>query len=53
MKGRNNMNSKCMNCAIYKKMLEENEPCTCAWFMDNVVFGNKTVHDCDCYKPIN
>lgn len=42
--------SKCDNCAIMAKMNECNEPCVCAWYIDNVVFGVKSIEDCTEFK---
>ncbi len=42
--------SKCDNCDIMREMNECNELCACAWYIDNVVFGNKRVEDCTAFK---
>ena len=46
------MPEKCMKCPVYQKMLESNEPACCAWYIDNIVFGVKTVDDCPNYNLI-
>lgn len=40
------MNKKCKNCLIHKQMIESKEPSCCAWYIDNVVLGNKSVDEC-------
>lgn len=42
--------SKCDNCIVIQKMNECDEPCACAWYIDNVVFGNKCVEECTAFK---
>ena len=41
---------KCDNCAIMAKMNKCDELCACAWYIDNVVCGNKSVEDCTSFK---
>ena len=47
------MNEKCKKCLINKQMIENKEPSCCAWYIDNVVLGVKTVDDCDVYINID
>ena len=39
---------KCKNCKLYNEMPES---ACCAWYLDNVVFGDKTLEDCSIYIP--
>lgn len=41
---------KCEKCKIMNELYESKEPACCAWYMDNVVLGNKSVEDCGCYE---
>ena len=47
------MDKKCKTCLIHKQMNESKEPSCCAWYIDNVVLGVKTVDDCDVYINID
>lgn len=40
---------KCDTCEIMKLVLKAREPAVCAWYIDNVVVGNKKVEDCTMY----
>jgi len=46
------MTEKCKNCKIYKKLTESKEAACCAWYIDNVFLGAKTVDACTAYDPI-
>lgn len=39
---------KCETCKIYHEIPDT---ACCAWYMDNVVFGDKTTEDCPDYIP--
>ena len=41
---------KCKNCKIQKQAEKSKEPACCAWYMDNVICGNKQVKDCPLFK---
>ena len=43
-----NKDNKCKTCKTYHKAVNKNA--CCAWYMDNVVCGNKDVKDCTEYK---
>ena len=45
--------SKCDNCAVMAKMNECEEACACAWYIDNVIFGEKSVDDCTAFKKVD
>ena len=40
----------CKDCNILKKAKLSKEPAACAWYIDNVVCGNKTAKDCPYRK---
>ena len=40
---------KCDTCKVTKVIRESKEPSCCAWYMDNVVCGDKTINDCEEY----
>ena len=40
---------KCYTCKIAKEMPDM---ACCAWYMDNVVCGDKTTEDCTAYIPL-
>ena len=42
----------CDNCAINREVDVSPEYAVCAWYMDNVVLGNKTTDDCPLYKEV-
>lgn len=42
------MDCKCNTCKIHKEAVEENV--CCAWYMDNVVCGDKYIKDCSVYE---
>ena len=46
------MNERCLNCKIYEETKKSNVPCACAWFIDNVILGDKIVDECTMYDPI-
>lgn len=49
-------NDRCKNCQVYHDAINSSEPACCAWLMDNVVLGNKTVDKCPNfqeYRPAN
>lgn len=39
--------SRCKSCKIYQTLPEF---ACCAWFMDNVVIGDKSVEDCPFFE---
>ena len=41
---------KCDTCKIRKEIEKSTEPACCKWYMDNVVFGDKNVSDCEIYQ---
>lgn len=41
---------KCDSCIVWQMARESNEPACCAWYMENVVCGEKSVDDCDEYE---
>ena len=46
------MNEKCLNCKINEEIENSDCPSVCAWYMDNVVLGDKTITECTEYRPI-
>ena len=42
--------SKCKTCQVHKRVMESEEPACCAWLLDNVVCGDKSVDDCPVYE---
>lgn len=40
---------KCDTCEVMKEMQKSTEPCCCAWYMDNVICGDKTIEECEDY----
>ena len=42
--------NKCDTCRIKKEIEKSTEPACCKWYMDNVVFGDKNVSDCEIYQ---
>lgn len=44
---------KCDSCEIMQNIKKSKELVACAWYMDNVVCGNKTVKECPVYKKGN
>lgn len=38
---------KCDTCKIAKEIQESKEPSCCAWYLENVICGNKTVDECE------
>ena len=42
--------SKCKTCQVHKRVMESEEPACCAWLLDNVVCGDKSVDDCAVYE---
>lgn len=45
--------ARCKECAILQEMNECDDPCACAWYLDNVLFGDKRVEDCTAFKEKN
>ena len=45
--------NKCDTCRIEKEIEKSTEPACCKWYMDNVVFGDKNVSDCEIYQEEN
>ena len=43
---------KCDTCKIQTEASLSEAPACCIWFMDNVICGEKSIDECDCYKPI-
>ena len=41
---------KCDTCQVHKRVMESEEPACCAWLLDNVVCGDKSVEDCPVYE---
>lgn len=42
---------KCETCAVYKRVLiAGDEPVCCAWYLENVICGEKSVSDCTDYE---
>lgn len=41
---------KCDSCKVMQKIKKSKEPSACAWYIDNVVCGDKTVKKCPVYK---
>ena len=41
---------KCNTCKIRKEIEKSAEHACCIWYMDNVVLGDKSVHDCEIYQ---
>lgn len=46
------MEFKCKNCKVFHAVLYEATPSCCAWYLDNVVCGDKTVDDCLNYEEV-
>ena len=45
--------SKCSKCLISEQMRLSDEPCTCAWFMDNIIIGgDKSTDSCDIFIEV-
>lgn len=42
----------CLSCEIYREAERCGEMACCAWYMDNVVCGDKAVSDCTEYRVI-
>lgn len=40
---------KCDTCEIHRAEKSSKEPAICAWRLENVVCGNKSVDDCPVY----
>ena len=43
---------RCDTCDVTRRVNESAEPACCAWLMENVVCGNKSVDDCPVYEPM-
>lgn len=43
---------KCESCQIFKEANESSVPAICAWYLENVVCGFKTVEECDEYEGL-
>ena len=41
---------KCDTCQVHKRVMESKAPACCAWLLDNVVCGDKSVKDCPVYE---
>ena len=41
---------KCDTCQVQKRVMESEEPACCAWLLDNVVCGDKSVDECPEYE---
>ena len=41
---------KCDSCKIRKEIEKSTEPACCKWYIDNVVFGDKNINDCEIYQ---
>ena len=39
----------CATCKVTKVIRESKETSCCAWYMDNVICGDKTINDCEEY----
>jgi len=37
---------KCDNCLVVEQMSKSDVPACCAWYLENVVCGDKSVDDC-------
>ena len=44
---------KCNTCKVNKLVMESDEPACCAWLLDNVVCGDKSVDDYPVYEEDN
>ncbi len=42
----------CERCQVHADAQASNEPACCAWFLENVVCGDKSVKSCPHYKPV-
>lgn len=43
---------KCESCKIFKEENESSGLAICAWYLENVVCGSKTVEECDEYEGL-
>lgn len=41
---------KCDGCKVMQDIKKSKKFAACAWYVDNVVCGNKTVKECPVYK---
>lgn len=41
--------TKCDICKVMRDAESSNEPACCAWYLENVIIGNKKVDDCPVY----
>lgn len=41
---------KCKTCAVNKRVQESEELVCCAWYLENVVCGDKSVRECSEYE---
>lgn len=41
----------CKTCQVHADALKSAEPAACAWYVENVVCGDKSVKSCPNYKP--
>lgn len=46
------LEGRCGTCAVMKRAQESEEPACCAWFIENVVCGTKSVNDCTEYETV-
>lgn len=44
--------SKCENCRIWAEMKKCEDLCACAWYVDNVLFGDKTIDECTAFEEV-
>lgn len=43
--------NRCDVCRVKESVEKSNEPACCAWYLENVVVGNKTVDNCTAFEP--
>ncbi len=43
---------KCGKCVVFIEAQQSLEPTCCAWFIDNVVCGDKSTYECEEFEPI-
>ena len=41
---------RCSTCKTYAEAMASGEPACCSWYVDNVIFGDKTSDDCPEYE---
>ena len=42
---------RCKICKVHDEMNKSEQPACCAWFIINVVCGDKTIEECTAYIP--